>query len=83
VGKSAQVYDKAIRIDSRAPPDLIAQLDWLFGPDNQSAEARFEVFSAKSHREKFDDIERMRNRPKRADLRPVPTTPGVGQWSNG
>ncbi len=61
----AKVYEAAMRIDGRSAPDLNAQIDWLFGPENQSAEARFEVFSANAHRMKFDAIERMRQRNSR------------------
>jgi len=53
--KFAEVYDQAIRLDSRAPPEIIAQLEWLFGP-NRDREFSFVVWSAKAHRKKFDDI---------------------------
>ena len=63
VEKSSETYDKMLRLDSRAFPEVLSQLTWLFGP-NQDAEARFEVFSAKAHREKFDPIDRMMYRAR-------------------
>lgn len=61
----AWVYEKAIRRDGRCQQALRKQIAWLFGPDNQTAEARFEVFSAGAHRAKFDAIERGMQRAAR------------------
>ena len=65
----AWIYEKAMRIDGRRFDSLLAQINWLFSPENQSAEARFEVFSAASHRKKYDAIERMRERASRPATR--------------
>lgn len=66
----AWTYDKAMRLDKRDTSVLLAQIDWLFSPVNQSAEARFEVFSAEAHRKKFDAIERQRTKQPTTQRRP-------------
>ena len=51
--------DLMIRRDGRKVLDVLNTIDWLFGA-NQQAEARFEVFSMRSLRKKFDAIQRQR-----------------------
>lgn len=66
----ARIYDLMMRLDLRAPQEIECQLRWLASPANQTAEARFEVFSANSHRKKFDSIARAMERAATPAQRP-------------
>ncbi len=80
----SRTYDKLLRVNGRTREKVFVQLDWLASPDNQD-QGRFAttVFSADAHHKKFDDIALRMKHPASGKPKPIPTTPGVGQWKNG
>ncbi len=67
----ARTYDLALGRDGRAADLMLAQISWLAGPANQEqGKYAMVVFSAKTHRRKYDDIVTRIYKLSRGDINP-------------